>query len=212
MNQEKLQYPPIDEKTGRVICQICGKNYLVISPRHLLKHNITHPDYTKRYPSAPLSSKEFNAKSKYGKVKDLFTPTEAAPDELEEIIVNEQPNIEDDIDIEKILKEKSYRDPIKESKSQVLDTLRAYFTNVRSNYLIEEFGPQSGKLVCHFITDFADPILKIAIQFPNTFWHNRDVHIDPLKNKKLEEYGWKVLVVKGKTPSHKNIQKVVDDM
>ena len=212
MNEEKLQYPPIDEKTGRVICQICGKNYLVISPKHLLKHNITHSDYTKRYPNAPLSSKEFNAKSKYGKVKDLFNPTEAEPDELEEVIVNEQPNIEDDMDIEKILKEKSNRDPVKESKSQTLDTLRAYFTNVRPNYLIEEFGPQSGRLLHHFITDFADPILKIVIQFPNTFWHNRDVHIDPLKNQKLEQTGWKVLIVKGKSPSYKDIQKVVDAM
>lgn len=210
MNEEKLQFPAFDEETGRVICQICGKKYLVISPRHLDKHNITHPDYTKRYPSAPLSSKEFNAKSKYGKVKDLFTPTEN--NELEEVVVNEEPNIEDDIDIEKILKEKSHRDPVKESKSQVLDTLKSYFTNVRSDYLIEEFGQQSGKLKYHFITDFADPILKVVVQFPNTFWHNRDVHIDPLKNQRLEECGWKVLVIEGRSPKPHDVQKVVDEM
>ena len=209
MSEEKLQYPPFDEETGRIHCQICGKKYLVISPKHLLKHDITHSDYTKRYPNAPLSSKEFGAKSKYGKVKDLFAPIES--DELEEIIVSEEPNIEDDIDIEKILKEKSYIDPVKQSKTQVLDTLKYYFTNIRQNYLIEEFGPMSGKLKYHFITDFADPILRVVVQFPNSFWHNRDIHIDPLKNDKLREDGWKVIVVKSRSPNRKDIQRVVDE-
>jgi len=90
--------------------------------------------------------------------------------------------------------------------------LRSYFTNVRQDYMIEEFGPMSGRLKYQFITDFADPVLRIVIQFPNTFWHNRDTHIDLLKKEKLEEDGWKVLFVKGKAPNRKDIQKVVDAM
>jgi hypothetical protein len=210
MSEEILPYPAFDEETGRIHCQICGNKYLVISPKHLMKHDISHADYTKRYPTAPLSSKEFNVKSKYGKVKDLFAPTE--PDELEEVIVNEEPNIEDDIDIEKILKEKSYRDPVKQSKAQVLDTLRSFFTNVRQDYMIEEYGKRSGRMKYQFITDFTDPILRIVIQFPNTFWHNRDVHIDLTKHYKLKEDGWKILVVKSRSPSRKDIQEVVDEM
>ena len=135
MSEEKRPYPPFDEETGRIHCQICGNKYLVISPKHLVKHNISHSDYTKRYPNAPLSSKEFNIKSKYGKVKDLFAPTES--DELEEVIVTEEPNIEDDIDIEKLLKENSYADPVKQAKAQVFDTLRSFFTNVRQDYMNE---------------------------------------------------------------------------
>lgn len=214
MSEEtQLQYPPFDEKTGKVICQICGKPYLVISPRHLsAKHNITHPDYVKRYPTAPLSCKEFSAKTKYGKVKDLFAP-KPNEDDFEEVIVNEQPvRIEDDIDIEKILKTKVYNDPIKQSKAQVLDVLRSYFTNIRSNYLIEEYSQMSGKLLCHYITDFADPVLRIVVQFPRTFWHNKDVQIDPLKNKKLTDLGWKVLVINSKSPTGQEIQKVVGAM
>lgn len=208
----QLQYPPFDEKSGKVICQICGKPFLVISPRHLVKHNITHADYVKRYPTAPLSSKEFSAKTKYGKVKDLFAPKHT-DDDLEEIIVNEQPaKIEDDIDIEKILKTRTQKDPIRQSKAQVLDTLRSYFTNIRSNYLIEEYSQISNKLLCHFITDFADPVLKVVVQFPKTFWHNRDVQIDPLKNKKLTDLGWKVLVINSKAPTRQEIQKVVGAM
>jgi len=213
MSEEKLPYPPFDEKTGKIHCQICGNKYLVISPKHLIKHRINHSDYTKRYPNAPLSSKEFNIKSKYGRVKNLFEPTEVTdPEELEEVIVNEEPNIEDDIDIEKILKEKTYKDPVKQSKAQVLDTLRSYFSNIRQDYMIEEYGPMSGRLKYQYITDFTDPVLRIVIQFPNTFWHNRDVNIDPLKNYKMREDGWKVLVVKSKAPRRKDIQKVVDNM
>jgi hypothetical protein len=66
------------------------------------------------------------------------------------------------------LKEKSYKDPVKQSKAKVLDTLRSYFTNVRADYMIEEYGKMSGRMKYQFITDFTDPILRIIIQFPNT--------------------------------------------
>jgi len=211
MNKEQLQFPLFDEKTGRVTCQICGKSYQVISPTHLKKHNISYADYIKRYPTAPLSSKEFTVKSKYGKVKDLFAPKESE-DALEEVVVDEQPTVENELDIEKMLKENTFKDPTKQSKAQVLDDLKSFFTNVRQDYMIEEYGKMSGRLKYQFITDFADPILKVVIQFPNTFWHNRDVNIDPLKNEKLTEDGWKVLIVKGRAPSRKDIQKVVDEM
>jgi len=213
MNDGKLQYPAFDEKTNKVICQICGKAFLVISPRHIEKHNITYKDYTRRYPTAPLSSKEFSAKTKYGKVKDLFAPIKSeSDDDLEEVAVHEQPTIEEDMAIDKMLKEKSHKDPIKEQKSQVLDTLKMYLANIRQDYLITEYGKQSGRLKYQFITDFADPILRVVVQFPNTFWHNKEVNIDLMKNYKLESDGWRVLIVKGKAPSLQDIQEVVDQI
>jgi len=204
----KTQYPAFDEESGKVICQICGGKFLVISPKHLLKHGISYADYTKRYPDVPLSSKEFSAKAKYGKIKDLFKPT----NDSDEIIVEEEPTIEDDFDIDAVLKERSYNDPVKQSKAQVLDTLRSYFSNIRQDYMIEEYGRMSGRLKYQFITDFTDPILRIVIQFPNTFWHNNDRNIDPLKNQKLEQDGWKVLVVTERAPTNRDIQRVVDSM
>jgi len=213
MNDTKLQYPAFDEKTNKVICQICGKGFLVISPRHLGKHNISYTDYTKRYPTAPLSSKEFSAKSKYGKVKDLFAPIKSkSEDDLEEVVVHEQPTIEEDIAIDKMLKEKAHADPVRQSKAQVLDTLRMYLTNIRQDFLITEYGSRSGRLKYQFITDFADPILRVVVQCPNTFWHNREINIDPMKNEKLESDGWRVLIVKSKAPTRQDIQEVVDQI
>ena len=78
--------------------------------------------------------------------------------------------------------------------------------------MIEEYGRMSGRLKYQFITDFTDPILRIVIQFPNTFWHNNDRNIDPLKNQKLEQDGWKVLVVTERAPTNRDIQRVVDSM
>lgn len=211
MNEEQLQYDMFDAKTGRVKCQICGKPFLVISPRHLsAKHNIKYEEYVKRYPTAPLSTKEFRAKTKYSKVKDIFAPKET-DDEFEEVVVEEKTTIIEEVDIEKILRHKSQLDPVKQSKSLILDTLRSYFTNIRSNYLIEEYSKMNGRILCHYITDFADPVLKIAIQFPKTFWHNRDIQNDPLKYERLRELGWKVIIINGKAPSRKDIQKILDE-
>ncbi len=54
--------------------------------------------------------------------------------------------------------------------------------------------------------------LRIIIQFPNTFWHNRECNVDPMKNDKLESDGWRVLIVQSKSPSRQNIQDVVDQI
>ena len=64
----KLIHPEFDSK-GNVVCQICGKSFLVISPMHLKKHNILFNDYVKRYPNAPVSGEEFNKRTKIGKDK-----------------------------------------------------------------------------------------------------------------------------------------------
>ena len=92
----------------------------------------------------------------------------------------------------------------------VLDTLRSYFTNIRQDYMVEEFHQVSGKTKCRFITDFADPVLKIAVQFPNTFWHNKEAYVDLQKNEKLKDAGWKVIIITNRAPSNQEIRKVVD--
>lgn len=203
-----LPYPPYNKETGKVICQICGKEFLVISSTHIKNHNLSYKDYVNRYPNALLSSKEFTLKTRYGVNKNIFEPP--PDDKFKEIIVNEEPDIEDEIDIESILKDASYVDPVKQSKSQVLDTLKSYFTNIRSDYMIECYGPVSKRLKYQFITDFTDPILKVVVQFPQTFWHNNDTNIDMMKNDKLTTDGWKVIIIKGKAPSRKDIQKVLE--
>jgi very-short-patch-repair endonuclease len=213
MNSE-LPFEPFDDK-GRVVCQICGKSYQVISPPHLKTHKLKYSDYTKRYPDAPLASDEFTAKSKYGKNSDLFVNDKDISEfEIEdEIFVDEDPELED-LEFEKELKKvvDEVRDPVQNQKMRVLDHLRLHFANVEKDYKIRHISPISKKQLFEFITDFTDPVLKLVFDFPNTFWHNNDINIDPLKHDKLREQGWKVLVIKGRAPSPKDIDSVIDEM
>lgn len=196
-------YPLYDEK-GKVACQICGKSFLTISPQHLKMHNLSFADYFKRYPNAPKSGQEFAARSKYGKVKTIFKDQEdKEPQSIigEDIFVDEEPEIDElpiQREVERLAKKAN---PMQSAKDRIRQHLMLYFTNIEQDYLVREFGVNDGQLKFEFITDFADPVLKVAFFFPDTFWHNRDYLIDLNKNLKLTERGWKVLEIKGKAPS-----------
>lgn len=196
----KLPYPELDSK-GKVICQICGKSFLVISPMHLKKHNIVFDDYVKRYPNAPISNDEFYARSRYGKNKVLFTEQQGKNPVPTEV----NPQIEE-LDIEVIMQKEVESNPIKALKNRILDNLRVSYTNVRPDYLIRQFGTD-GNLKFEFITDFCDPVLKVIIQFPDTFWHNRDMFTDLNKNIKLESCGWKICEIPTNNPSNEMINE-----
>jgi len=202
---------------GKVICQVCGKAFLVISPRHLGTHNITYSEYKLRFPDAPLSCEEFNAMGKYGKEKQIFVEDELKKlDELEADIPDHDvnPTIDEEINFEQILettKPKS-ADICDTLKNNVLDYLRAFFTNIKKDFMIQEFPIDNDRLLFEFISDFADPVLKINIEFPNAFWHNRMAYNDPTRDAKLEEYGWKIFKIKSKAPNIEDIKKVIDGL
>ena len=201
----EYSHPMFDEK-GKVVCQICGKSFLVISPRHLGLHNIKYADYTKRYPNAPLSTQEFKARGKYGKNK-MFECEEIGDEQL----VDEcEPEVEE-LDIEKLAKVQKNMSPMDAMKSRILDHLRLYFANIRKDYLITQMGTDN-RLKFEFITDYCDPILKVVIQFPDTFWHNVEAGIDPNKNLKLSQYGWKVIEIPTPNPSFELIDQYLEEM
>ena len=200
------EYPhPFFNEKSQVICQICGKAYLVISPRHLAKHNVKYKDYVSRFPQAPLSSDEFVARGKYGKDKDFFQQGEIGQ---EQIVDEFEPEIEE-LDVEKILAKYQPSSPMEAMKARIIDHLKLYFANVKQDYMITQYGIDN-RLKFEFITDFCDPILKVVIQFPDTFWHNRDAGIDATKNLKLSQYGWKVIEIPTNNPSFELIDKYVE--
>lgn len=200
------EYPhPFYNEKGKVICQICGKPFLVISPRHLQKHNIQYENYTKRFPKAPLSTEEFRARGKFGKNK-LFETDEIGPEQL----VDEcEPEVEE-LDIEKLVKSQKPVTPMEAMKAKILDHLRLYYANIKKDFMITQYGIDN-RLKFEFITDFCDPILKVVIQFPDTFWHNVEAAIDLNKNIKLEKYGWKVIEIPSNNPSFELIDEYLEE-
>ena len=216
----EYSYPFLSDD-GKVICQVCGKPFLVISPRHLGTHNIKYDEYKLRFPDAPLSSDEFNAAAKYGKEKTIFVEKEMEkfedeaelPDEeIEEIIVGEDPEIEEEIDLRAELeKENKDIDVMAQSKNKILDHLRIFFTNIEKDYIIDHYGID-GRIKFHFITDFCDPVLKIVVDFPKTFWHNIDAAPDPNKKLKLESVGWKIIEINSVAPKLSEISSRVQGL
>ena len=201
-----MQYPhPFFNEKKKVICQICGKPFLVISPKHLEKHNIKYGDYKKRFPDAPLSTQEFKARGKFGKTK-LFEHDEIGEEQL---VDETEPEVEE-LDIEKLSKEFKPVTPMEAMKAKIIDHLKLYFANIKKDYLITQYGTDK-RLKFEFITDFCDPILKVVVQFPETFWHNVEAGIDLNKNLKLEQYGWKVIEIPTKNPSFELIDQYLQD-
>lgn len=205
---------------GKVVCQICGKPYLVISPRHLGTHNITYSEYKLRFPEAPLSCEEFNAMGKYGKEKHIFVETELKKiDEADTEIIDDipeddvNPTIDEGIDFDQILKTipPKEKDICVTSKNEILDYLKSIFTNIKKDYMIQVFTP-GNKLEFEFISDFADPILKVNIEFPKTFWHNRMAYDDLTRGDKLKRHGWKVIKINSNPPTFEKIRNEIEGL
>jgi hypothetical protein len=213
MSTEEYPYPLSDED-GKVICQICGKSFMVISPKHLSgKHDIKYGEYKLRFPDAPLSSAEFTAKSKYGKVKGIFdegVSIEELPDVSKEFEGLDDPEIHEEveIDISKLTETvRRYKDPMQEKKVKILEHLRTFFSNIQQDYVIQLIDG-GGRLNEEYITDFADPILKVNIEFPNTFWHNQG-RVDLMRDEKMKMYGWKIIYIPGQSPSREKMTEII---
>lgn len=204
-------YPYFSEDK-KVICQVCGKPYLVISPRHLQKHNITYDQYKLRYPEAPLSCDEFAIKGKYGKEKQIFVKDELEKIEDEILEEIDDPIIEDEIDFNEVLKTAKEKplDVCANLKDGALEYLQNLFTNIQKDYMIQIFDP-SGRLEFETITDFADPVLKINIEFPKAFWHNTMNYVDANRNLKLSGYGWKVITINSTNISLEMLNKKIKE-
>jgi len=218
-------HPYYDEKTGKVICQLCGKPFITISPRHLKKHDITYGDYKDTFPDAPLSSEEFSIRSVYGKNKEMFDDPEpkvedpndlsilSEPPEEEDYIEEKEPDIEE-LEILKLSKQAKEKplNPSEKDQQHILTYLSTIFPNVKKDYFIEE-KTITGHLKYKYVTDYADPVMKIAFYFPRTFWHNEDIFsMDPGRERKLKEDGWKIVKVPQVKPKLTDIDEALKEI
>jgi len=224
---DSLPYPELDEN-GKVICQICGKSFFVISPRHLNKHSINTEQYKLRFPTARLSSEQFKTKQKYVQT-DVFknklknkkiieedlddykdTISDFIPEKpKEEKIINKDNIKSKKVEIEELSEIELSGNVIEKKKKKIFQFLKTILSSVQQDYLIRLIEPNSKALVGEFITDFADPILKIDIEFPDVFWHNESIYVNPNRDITISEYGWLIIKVNGLSPSLERIKTVL---
>ena len=180
---------------GKVVCQECGKSFVFLSS-HLTKHNMTTNDYKLKYPDHPLSSNQFKAKVKYGQLNMFKNKKEEAKIKSEEIdsdeiLVLEEPVIEN-IKLPDVKKVKL--NTLDQSRENILELLLTYFPSIKQNYLIQKFMSDK-RLEYEFITDYADPKVKVIVDFPKTFWHNKDRYVNANRDLVLENDGWKIIKI-----------------
>lgn len=224
----ELKFPVFNEDESKIYCQVCGKLYKSITQSHLKFHDITPAQYKEMYNTPLFTESQLNRLSVVNKdkYKHLMKDQEnkLPQEELDEIII-EEVNISDIVDkmeeisfdqnIEDIKDVKVKVDP-SYTKTELAYNIEETIGNViaKENYFIEESSgsgafPGTIHLKYSFITDIAIPERKIAFFFPDTYWHNREVAVDPNKYKKLAEDGWKCIVINGNNP---NMNQIIEEL
>lgn len=218
-----------DEK-GRVLCLLCGKPFQQITPQHLKKsHDTTIEEFRQKYPDAPLTSLQFKSKQKY-KYTKVFDESkevkninpEVKIEEREEFDLDKTPEVPKDLkssvsnfieDVQtfatnaySITEFPNPNNLIHKEKIKILNLLFLFFQeDLQNSYFIEKIS-LSGTLEYRFITDICVPSKKIIFDFPNTFWHNKDVS-EFNKQQRLLKDGWKIIEIRGTLPSFKQIKE-----
>lgn len=199
---------------GKVICQLCGKPYKLISPTHLKNsHGMSLDTYKEQFPDVPLSSKQFRAQQQF-KSKTKVKEKPKNEKELYSDLIEEEPISP----IEEIKKEevKIEKAPVEfkttnKVKLSFLKELYKKFPNIKENYTIEKHS-LSGQIEYIYITDIADPILRIEFSFPKAAWHNNDMKQKILRQRNLEADGWRCVVIESVNPNMDELIAALTDL
>ncbi len=205
MNEDPIYF---DER-GNVICQLCQKPFNIISPTHLKKeHGLTFEGYKSQFPGAPISGEKFSKTMTFARTK-LFNEKEEPIDMIPQIESVLEENFE-----EKLKEFSNYRKPktftsdggvIPKGKLDILNFLLAYFDEIENNYFVEKYT-LSGHLDYRLVTDIVDLKRKIDFEFPNAFWHNKDV-AKPHRDLRLTGDGWTIVEILSKSPNVKEVEE-----
>lgn len=207
------KYPEFD-KEGKIVCQICGKSFNIISASHLKKHDLTNKEYHDQFKDLKLTGDKYRTVQKFCHTS-VFAPTPKALTEImDEVVVDEPiepiedpktPELTDEVltllntKNKHIVGKPKVQNVMQNMKQRILQIFQRYLFHIQTNYTVQIFTP-SGHLLHEVITDFADPIQKIVINFPKAFWHNRNR--DPLSTKHLTENEWIVIENNSLSPSN----------
>lgn len=113
-------------------------------------------------------------------------------------------------DMKVITQEGKQKGFILKDKDRLLNNLKEIYPNIKKDLFIRKVAG-SGKLVYEYISDFADPVLKINVEFVKAFWHNRNKYQDLNRNDILRKDGWKVVVINKPTVTRKELFSILKE-
>jgi len=233
---------PLTTDNGLIICQLCGKELKVLTAKHTKKcRDITVAQYKIMFPEAPVSGDQYKAAQRNRKDRvsvfqdkvDNSTPPVSIQDDLDESIGDNDPIVDEidalpgafqfdkevqpevepiDMNMETdiLFKLDKKIGDIPSNKFKLYQKLCDDFPNLKLNYIIFRNLP-NGVQEFSFITDMADPVRKIDFEFPKTYWHNVDP-LDPARDQKLEEDGWKVIRLDGLSPTYEKVLEKLNSL
>lgn len=215
-------YPDYDEQ-GNVVCKICGKSFGCVSPHIRSSHpEIGIEGYKEKFPNTPSVSKSWKSRHSFaanlrqnGQNLEELKVQEKEEEKLREQERDDfkksiQAQIIKETDTEiYFIKKEPKEHPFKD-KEELVNYLKGKLNNLQENYLIEKTDLQNF-LEYSYITDMADPNKMIDIEFPKAGWHNKDISVaDAMRDKRLEEDGWKVVRINSKNPSIEDVKKALE--
>lgn len=222
---------------GKVVCQICGEEFPIITPSHLKnKHGISLSIYRERFPDCPITSVEYKARQRYLK-GNLFSKTEENPVvedidltkltltqtdvlDIEREVVEKKPELtkpekKADLVVKQVKIQKTnnlfpHAPKIHPRKLQILEFLRNLFPTdtIINNYMIDKVS-LSGSLDYRIVTDICIPLKKIDLEFPKTFWHNHGMP-DIHRNHKIERDGWIIIEINKIDPTVEDVKTYLE--
>lgn len=199
-----MKFPPVTED-GKIVCQLCGKPFDLITPSHLKRsHDTTYEKYRDLFPGAPLTSKQYQTMRKYVTFKTFKDKPET---------------LSDDVPVPSPVKryspdpipepEEDYGPHVHPNKAEILKFLQSIYPALINNYTIELKAP-SGHLEFQFCTDMADPISKTDFEFPNAIWHNKDCRPNSAREVVMKKEGWGVIRINTTVPTIEDVQEYLD--
>ncbi len=226
MNEEMItdEFPDTD---SAICCRVCEQTMKLITPAHLLSHNMTMADYKKRYPHAPLVCKNNikklsqRALQQHSKRKQVLN--ESILQEIEKspsIEKFEMPSTDLDKDFVKkvtVLKNESLRErypSTPKDKIFIILCLEDIFgkEKVINNYFVEKMIVGQ-YLDYRLITDIAVPSLKLDFEFNNSFWHNRETSKPKfLRDRLLKHDGWTIIDIECRNPTPEDVKAKIIEM
>jgi len=220
MKSEETKY---FTESGKVICQLCGKSYKMITATHLKKfHQLSVEQYREQFPDAPVSSKEFRAKQKY-KHSTILKQTESSQKEASvktEVVVDNQKEKIIEIKESDVISEPAATthelwkpDYVFVNRVQAYEYLKYKLNSemLKMNYLVRIFT-LSGHLDHAFITDVVDIKNKIDFEFTGVRWHNTPAIIgEQRRNSIMIKNGRRVISIREQAVTPKVIDFYLDN-
>jgi hypothetical protein len=102
---------------------------------------------------------------------------------------------------------------IHKSKIKFLNFLVNYFSDmeyIKNSYYVDKMS--GSKLEERLITDISIPIIKLDIEFPDVFWHNKDNNAKEIRDGKLKQMGWTIIDMVGYNPSIEDLKKNLEKL